>query len=189
VAVVAIVSIALASFAVVRTVGGGDGPSKADIGFLQDMIDHHEQANLLSLVALHGDASPIARNLAVDVLTSQRYEIGLMDEWLRSHGQSRGGPDRTAMAWMGMNVTPATMPGMATQADIDALSRLSGPALDRQFLQLMIVHHEGGIHMGTAAEKLATEGHVQWLAGQMARNQRREILEIESALAALPPKN
>ncbi|MEN3273170.1 MAG: hypothetical protein V7636_1931 [Actinomycetota bacterium] len=185
-AAVVLAAIGVASLSVATTVSAGNEPSKVDVGFLQDMIDHHDQANLLSLVALHGDASPVARNLAVDVLTSQRYEIGIMDEWLRAHGLSRGGPSRTAMTWMGMHVTPATMPGMATQPQIDALSRLTGAALDRQFFMLMIEHHEGGIHMASAAAKTATDGHVRWLAGQMARNQRREIMEIQSVMATLP---
>jgi uncharacterized protein (DUF305 family) len=164
---------------------GADRPDhgRVDIGFLQDMIDHHEQANQLSAIALRGDASSPVANLALDVVAAQRYEIGVMEGWLIEWGLERGEPTRVAMAWMGMSVAPATMPGMAAPADVDALTRLSGAALDVRYLELLLDHHRGGLHMSDAAATSARNPHVRWLAGQMATNQRREIREIETLLA------
>lgn len=156
-----------------------------DVGFLQDMIDHHDQANLLAAIALRGDASPVVRNAAVDVIASQRYEIGLMEGWLIGWGLDRGAPQRTAMEWMGMDVQPAAMPGMATTGEIDALSDLHGAALDQRFLALMIDHHRGGIHMSEAALGSARNPHVLSLARRIVRNQRREIRELETTRSLL----
>lgn len=50
----------------------------------------------------------------------------------------------------------------------------------------MIGHHEGGIHMAEAAAERTGDAHIRWLARQMARNQRREILEMRSMLSAMP---
>jgi uncharacterized protein (DUF305 family) len=164
---------------------GARGPrhGEVDVGFLQDMIDHHEQANLLAAVALRGDASPPVRNLALDVVASQRYEIGLMEGWLMEWGLDRGDPGRRAMAWMGMATAPDAMPGMATQGQITALAGLAGGDLDVEFLRLMADHHRGGVHMADAAVREAEHPNVRWLAGTMSRNQRREIRDIETLLA------
>jgi uncharacterized protein (DUF305 family) len=147
------------------------------------MIDHHDQANLLSSIALRGDTAAPVRNLALDVIAAQRYEIGLMDGWLMQWDRDRGAPDRVAMAWMGMPVAPDAMPGMATAEEVAALGRLTGSALDVRFLELLRRHHEGGIHMAEAAIEHARNPHVRWAAGQMARNQRREIRDIDTLLA------
>ena len=180
--VVAVVAVAVVAGAAAGVGADGSGRNRADVGFLQDMIDHHEQANLLAAIALRGDPSAPVRNLALDVINAQRYEIGMMDGWLMQWDRERGEPARDAMAWMGMHVTPREMPGMASVRDLDALGRLSGRALDVRFLELMLDHHRGGVHMAEAAVESAGDSHVRWLAGQMARNQRREIREIETLL-------
>lgn len=185
VGVAVLVAAAVAVVVLVATGVGADdpGPGPADIGFLQDMIDHHEQATQLSAIALAAETSAPVRNLALDVVAAQRYEIGLMEGWLIEWGLDRGEPGRDVMAWMGMPLPAHAMPGMATLEQIDRLHRLDGSAIDVRFLELMLEHHRGGIHMATAAVDTARSPNVQWLAGQMARNQRREIREIETLLA------
>lgn len=165
---------------------GADGRDRgeADVGFLHDMIDHHEQATLLSAIALRGDASPPVANLALDVIAAQRYEIGLMEGWLLEWGLERGAPGRQAMAWMGMGTAPEAMPGMASQEQVAALAQLAGPELDVAYLQLLLDHHRGGVHMAEAARDRALDENVRWLARQMARTQRHEIREIETLLGA-----
>jgi uncharacterized protein (DUF305 family) len=172
---------------VARVAGSSDAEPRnaTDVGFLQDMIDHHDQANLMAAIALRGDASPVIRNAAVDVIASQRYEIGLMEGWLIDWGLTRGAPKRAAMGWMGMDAEPASMPGMATTSQIDTLAKLQGPALDEAFLELMIVHHLGGIHMSEGALKSARNPHVRWMASRIVRNQRREIRDLETTLDLL----
>ena len=57
----------------------------------------------------------------------------------------------------------AIMPGMATNAEVDALKTLRGDASDAYFLQLMIRHHEGGVPMmdyaATYADQPGGEEH------------------------------
>ena len=173
--------------------GGGDGDDdrpaedSVDVGFLQDMVDHHEQAVLLALLVLRGSPSDTVRNFAVDVIASQRHELGLMDGWLTVWGLERGAPGRTAMGWMGMPTPVAAMPGMAGPEDLDALSKASGAELDRLFLRLMLDHHRGGIHMGEFAAAEAGNDHVRWLGGQIRTNQLREIRDMEAVLAGIDP--
>lgn len=161
-----------------------------DVGFLQDMIDHHEQAVLLSLITLRQQPSPAVRDAAVDVIASQREEIGTMEGWLTMWGYERGQPSRPVMAWMGMPTDLDAMPGLARPEEVAALAAADGPAVDALFLDLMIVHHEGGIHMAEHASRHVGRAHVRFLASQMARNQRAEIRHmrtIEEAMAAAAP--
>jgi uncharacterized protein (DUF305 family) len=74
------------------------------------------------------------------------------------------------------------MPGMATPAQMDQLERLTGKALDVDFLQLMLRHHQGGLPMAQYAAAHATQPHVRLLAEKMAETQSREIVQMEQLL-------
>lgn len=181
-------AVLVAGVLVVAVDDGADDPpgvDSVDVGFLQDMIDHHEQAVLLSLIALRNEPSGAVRDLAIDVIASQREEIGKMEGWLILWGHERGQPSRQAMAWMGMRSTPATMPGMATRDELAALEAARGAALDDLFLTLMIVHHEGGIHMAEPASQEAEVDHVRFLAARIAQDQLREIRHMVAVQEAI----
>ena len=164
--------------------GSHPGEHSVDVGFLQDMIDHHEQAVRMSIIELSNGSHPVVRNAATDVLAAQRYEIGLMEERLREWGDEKGGPGRRVMGWMGMPVPLAAMPGLASATDLQALAQAHGPDADARFLQLMIVHHRGGIHMAEYAATHAATARVRDLAHYMATQQSLEIGELQAAQAA-----
>ena len=157
----------------------------ADIGFLQDMIDHHQQALLISNTYLaanpNGDAAPYAR----EVILFQERDIARMDAWLSDAGMTRGTPDRQAMAWMGMPTTVAHMPGMQDPAKIDALAVATGADADRLYFQIMSEHHLGGAHMADAAASGARRSEIREFAEKMAYNQRIEIVEYDQAVERL----
>ena len=187
--VVALV-VAVGGFVVGRaTADGSDVPAagSAEVGFVEDMIDHHDQAVLMSSLALRPDAgaSSAVRDVAVGITAMQRYEIGLMEGWLREWGVRRGGVGREAMAWMGHGTPVAEMPGMASASDLQRLTAATGRDFDELFFDLMREHHEGGMHMGEEAAKRADDADVKWLANLMTRNQRREIREMEAIREAL----
>ena len=62
------------------------------------------------------------------------------------------------------------MPGMATGADIDRLRAAEGIDADDLFSQLMIHHHDGGIHM---ADFVATDAQTSNIRNFVARHGRR----------------
>lgn len=117
----------------------------ADVRFMQGMIAHHAQAIHMSRMAASRGAGPRLLRLAQKIDQSQAGEIVLMQEWLRAHGQFA--PDTSA--WRTM-----TMPGMLTAAELAGLERARGQEFDRQYLLLMIRHHEGALRM--VADLLAT---------------------------------
>jgi uncharacterized protein (DUF305 family) len=161
--------------------------SDVDVGFLQDMRVHHEQAIDMSFSYLtRPDTDPRLRTVARSIIFDQGIEIGVMLRLLEEMDAPPVSDDGTAMAWMGHPGDPSEMPGMATQEQLDELARASGSEADARFVELMSAHHQGGIDM---AEEAAAEGDnddVVRLASSWARNQRSEIVELEQLLADPP---
>ena len=145
------------------------GAASVDVEFLQDMIRHHEQAQELSNVELQVGGEEAAKTFAREILLFQSYEIGLMERQLEQWGYRRGeGGDHT-------------MPGMASDEELDALADARGRDADALFLALMRDHHLGGVQMASYASTHADSGYVRALAKRMAENQRLEITEMELA--------
>ena len=109
--------------------------SGADIMFAQMMIPHHEQALLMSGFAETRSSNEEVKKLARQIYAEQEPEIAQMKLWLEKTNSSIDmGHD------MGMN-------GMLTDSEIEAMKSVTGKAFDRLFLEGMIAHHEGAIHM------------------------------------------
>ena len=77
------------------------------------------------------------------------------------------------------------MPGMATSAEMQQFRAMRGPEVDIRFLQLMLRHHEGGLHMMEYAADPANveQAYVRDLASSMKRTQDKEIAIITQMLA------
>jgi uncharacterized protein (DUF305 family) len=167
---------------------GRDRPPSADgadVGFLQDMITHHDQAlGVATLTIAHGE-DPTVRSYAREVLTFQSYEIGLMTQMLRDWGHSRDDRSDEAMAWMDMPVPVEAMPGLLTDEQLAAVGAARGAQIDRLFLELMAEHHRGGLHMAQAAAGLVDDDEVAALAARMERNQAGEIDEYRATAESL----
>ena len=164
----------------------------ADVGFLYDMIAHHEQALTLSNAELMTGSNTQAKSFAREILLFQSYEIGLMERQLATWGYDRAEPPPMAMAWMGEPVDPAAMPGLASPEEVTSMNRATGGQSDALFIALMQDHHRGGVHMADVAATEADSPFVRDLANRMARNQKLEIREMEIAreragLPANPP--
>ncbi|WP_433684233.1 DUF305 domain-containing protein [Nocardia sp. CA-119907] len=161
-----------------------------EIGFAQDMLAHHNQA-LLMVQRLDSGINPTVRTLAQQISDTQRTEIGMLLGWLRMAEALAINPQ--PMAWMYADrsettdhhhtgpatstaaTTSAAMPGMATQAELDALAAARGADAESLFLQLMRRHHYGGIQMAQAAERQLSSGIVKQAARDMLDTQSREI--------------
>jgi uncharacterized protein (DUF305 family) len=165
-----------------------DRPSESsvDVGFLRDMIDHHDQAVYMAQITVSKPGiDNTVRAFAQEVMIGQRWEIGRMDAWLDDWGLLRGDPDRTAMRWMGMSTSVAGMPGMQPDERVDELLGASGQDANRLFLTMMKDHHQGGVHMAKDAARHADTKKVRELAEMMAANQETEIREYDQVLARL----
>jgi uncharacterized protein (DUF305 family) len=166
---------------------GDDGAriehNDVDTGFLQDMRVHHEQAVLMSLVYRNlPDTDPGLRSVSREILRGQSLEVGRMIQLLRMFGEREANDSGTAMVWMGMASGVESMPGMATDDELDQLGRLEGPAADELFVELMTEHHLGGIDMAEYVVANGANDEVEKMATSMASGQRAEIAEMRGLL-------
>lgn len=160
-------------------------PDATDVGFLQDMRVHHEQAVQLSLIYLdRPDTDPALQTIAREIIVGQNIEIGRMIQLLRDFGASEVNETDTAMAWMDEPVALDRMPGLATDADIDVLRAAGGAEADQTFVTLMTAHHLGGVHMAEHAAMHAGTDEVRAMAASMLKGQRGEIDEMARLLTA-----
>jgi len=161
-------------------------PNDTDIGFLQDMRWHHDQAVEMALIYLDDrDTSIDLQVVAEEILVGQSLESGMMIQLLRNFGAAESNETDIAMSWMGTPTPLERMPGMASDADLEALQAASGIDADRLFVALMTAHHEGGIHMAEYAADHAGTDDVRTMATQVAGNQVEEIEELEATLARI----
>lgn len=169
---------------------GGDDEQSApmnavDVGFLQDMLDHHDQALLISNLYLEnnsqGDAAPYAR----EVIMFQTRDIGWMEDWLAEEDYARGAPDRSAMVWMDEPTPVAEMTGMQTPERLEELSDARGTEADRLFFEIMSDHHLGGVHMADHAAANGAREEITKFAESVSRNQRIEVVEYRNAMERL----
>jgi uncharacterized protein (DUF305 family) len=158
----------------------GRDADPVDVGFLQDMRVHHEQAVAMSFLYLAlDDTQPGLREVARSIAFGQGIEIGRMVQLLRDFGASEANEGETSMEWMGHSVPIAEMPGMATDAEFDELGATTGAAADSLFVELMVRHHRGGIEMATFAAAEAKDDEVRSMARSIVSSQRDEITELE----------
>ena len=133
--------------------------SAEDINFAEMMIPHHEQAILMSDIALTNSISEEILVLAQEIKDAQSPEIEQMKSWT-------GVGSSTHMGHM--------MDGMLSEGQIQQLRDSEGATFDRLFLEGMIAHHEGAIKM---AQKVtgSENKEVAALATAIIEAQEKEI--------------
>ena len=166
----------------------------SDIGFLQDMRIHHEQAVNMSLIYLDvsapgmgegSDSRGTLRLIAREIIVHQSNESGRMVQLLRQFGAAETNETDQVMGWMGEPTPLAQMPGYATDDQMQALQQSRGSEADRLFGELMIAHHKGGVHMADHAGMHGTNDEVRAMAASMVKAQQGEIAEMEKLLAEI----
>lgn len=155
----------------------------AEVGFARDMSLHHSQAVNMAQLLYDRTENPVLRSIALDIMLTQQDQIGQMGGWLDIWGLPKVGIT-LPMIWMDMG-TDGLMPGMATDDQIEALRASNSVDADRLFIQLMIAHHQGGIHMAQAILERTDNLAVETLAQSILRSQQIEIDEMTLLLAQI----
>ncbi|MEH3033863.1 MAG: DUF305 domain-containing protein [Aeromicrobium erythreum] len=166
----------------------------ADVEFAQMMIPHHAQALEMAALAPRAGGSRAVRVLADRIDGAQRPEIVLMAGWLRDQGleaptkaQVESGRIPTGRlgghGGHGGHGSGHTMPGMATKAQMARLAKARGAAFDRQFLTLMVMHHQGAIEMAGEVVRKGADQRINELATGIAADQTAEIDRMRKLLA------
>lgn len=160
---------------------------EVDVGFLQDMRYHHEQAVDMAFFYLTSvdETHPRLRLYAQEILYTQQLEVGRMIELLRSFGRTEANDTGTAMGWMGMPMPIDEMDGLATEDELDDFAAAEGVDASVRFATLMIEHHRGGLHMAEYVRDEGTNDDVRTFAESMLRGQQVEIDELSAVLEEL----
>ncbi len=158
-----------------------------DVAFAQGMIPHHQQAVSMSEIALDPTrkASAAVTALATRIKGAQGPEIELMTSWLAAWNQPimagmapgetmPAGATMPAMA--GMKDEP--MEGMMSSAEMDSLSKASGPEFDKAWLTMMVRHHNGAVTMSKTLQTSGKNADAKTLAGKIITAQMAEIDEM-----------
>lgn len=143
----------------------------ADIMFLQMMIPHHQQAVDISNLALTKSKDAELLALATAIRDGQADEIVQMKSWLRSAGADLD---------MGHSM-PGEMGGMLDDAALTSLERATGSDFDRQWLQGMVGHHDGALHM-TNMIKDADNAMIKKFGEDIVTLQTAQIKQMELML-------
>ncbi len=178
--------------------------NNVDVMFVRMMIPHHQQAVEMATLAETKATDPRVKQLAGQIRAAQTSEIATMKGWLTVWGQPTTTPSGHGMSGgmmpsgHHMSGTPSgtmpsgtmpsgmpTMPGMMSGADMAKLKAATGKDFDKQFLQMMIVHHRGAIQMAQAEQAHGANPDAKALAGRIIKNQQAEIATMRKMLAQM----
>ncbi|MFY9265774.1 MAG: DUF305 domain-containing protein [Solirubrobacterales bacterium] len=139
-----------------------------DVGFVNDMIAHHQSAIEMAALARKSADHPETRVLADDIATAQKGEITVMrrigDE-LRAHGAT-GDSMGTAAGQMGMESDPSHLAG--------------AKPFDRAFIDAMIPHHLGAIEMARLELQDGEHPELKRIAREIISAQEAEVAKMQT---------
>ncbi|MFG1798592.1 DUF305 domain-containing protein [Micromonospora carbonacea] len=160
------------------------GDASAEAGFARDMTTHHAQAVEMGLIAFQQGTDAEVISIGGDIATGQQGEIGTMQTWLRSWGLDPTG-SQPRMTWMpdgAASMKNGLMPGMATPEQMAKLRDTPrGREKDVLFLEMMIQHHLGGVHMIDGILKASDDSEVVRVAQTMKNTQQTDLTNLTAA--------
>ncbi|MFX4287727.1 DUF305 domain-containing protein [Janibacter sp. G349] len=146
---------------------------QGDIMFAQMMIPHHEQAITMADLALDpsAKASGQVHDFAKDIKDAQDPEIQMMEGWLKDW-------DAPTPSSSGMDHGS----GMMTQDEMSKLESATGAKFDKQWLTLMIKHHQGAVTMAEQVLTTTEDNAVKRTAKSIVKAQKAEIKAMQREL-------
>jgi uncharacterized protein (DUF305 family) len=151
-----------------------DSPNSADVSYVRMMIEHHAQALVMTELVPERAESAKVKRIAARIAAAQKPEIEAMKGWLKSYGKPLKAERHEH--------EHATMPGMATAAQLNELRAADGKAFDHLFLALMITHHQGAITMATDVKGEGNNIRIEEMADEVIAQQTSEITRMRDML-------
>lgn len=137
--------------------------------FLEGMIPHHQEAvDTAKEVIERGGSTPEIKALAEAIVVAQEKEIAEMKAWYQ--------------AWYGVAYEPKA--GDYTPM-MRELANLTGAALDKRFLEDMIMHHMGATMMARSVQPYIEHPEITNLAVAIQATQTAEIELMRDLLRKL----
>lgn len=142
---------------------------KSEREFLEGMIPHHQEAvDTAKEVVARGGSTPEIKKLAQDIILAQETEIKMMKEWYQTwYGEAYFANEE------------------AYEPMMRELENLSGAALDKVFLEDMIMHHMGAVMMAQSVEPYIEHKEITDLSMAIIETQTAEIQLMRRLLGGL----
>ncbi|GEM29511.1 hypothetical protein NN3_05180 [Nocardia neocaledoniensis NBRC 108232] len=156
------------------TAGARTDFNDADVTFLQMMYPHHAQAVEMAKMVPSRTQNEQLIALAAQVEQAQAPEMQQITTLLTSFGK----PAPTT----GGGHEGHGMPGMMTAEQMSALEAATGAEFDRQWLEMMIEHHEGAVDMANTELTGGVNAESKQLATAIVSAQEAEISTMRGML-------
>ena len=136
--------------------------------FITEMIPHHQEAvDTAKEVLARGATTPEIKTLVQNIITAQEKEIADMKAWYQT--------------WYGT----AYQPSGNYKPMMRDLESLSGQAIDKAFLEDMVMHHMGAIMMAQSVQQYIEHEEVQTLSEAIISSQSAEIKLMQQLYTTL----
>lgn len=133
--------------------------AKYEIGFMQDMIDHHAMAGMMAEMCVDKPVHRELRRLCQDIIAAQTRKIEQMQTWFQER--------------YGISCEPQMKP--ADQRMMERMAALSPEEFEIGFMQMMIEHHEKAIREGETCLRRAYHPELIELCENIIETQTPEI--------------
>ncbi|MCU0481898.1 MAG: DUF305 domain-containing protein [Anaerolineae bacterium] len=187
--ILVIISVVLLSSAVYADAPIDGRAGRAEVRFLEGMIDHHQMALDMAADCLNKAQTESIVELCNNVITAQSAEIAQMQEWLLEWYDIEYAP----MSMMDMDSGMSGMHGGQQEhrdppmmmGMMAGLSRLEGVEYEIAWLEAMIDHHDDALHMSERILRYAQHDNLIALAEVIISAQTTEIEYMESLIIDL----
>ena len=148
--------------------------------FIEQMIPHHEDAIYMAEIALAKANHQEIKNLANDILRTQKAEIDQMKTWYRDWFGTEVPENGTVMGQHGMTAISAMHMGMmGDETDTNALRNAQNfDDFEREFIKQMIPHHQMAAMMANMLLQSTNRQEMKELAQNIIDAQTQEINDM-----------
>ena len=139
-----------------------------EVSFMQDMVAHHQSAiDMAKLVPTNTKRAELIK-LGQDIVSAQTKEISDMTGWLTSWHKVK--PLADGMSAPGM---------MQMMGDMDKLKTARDGDFDKQFLKMMIEHHQQAVNMANLIPAKTQRAELLKLGQDIIKAQTGEIAQMQ----------
>ena len=138
-----------------------------DVDFVNMMIIHHQGAIDMATSEISAGKNDSIKSLARNIVKDQENEIATMRKWLEKNKDKKSSSGDNSMK---------LMESMKSMSDEDM--KMTGDT-DKDFVMMMIPHHEGAIEMSEVEIKYGTDPEIKKMAQDIIEKQKAEIKQME----------
>lgn len=141
-----------------------------DADFAMMMISHHQGAVDMAQVEIESGKDDALKQIAQKIIDEQKSEINELQSFLDSHKNPEKNYDPSKKDEGFGKVMAENMSMMMDMPNMDQSS-----SVDKQFVQMMIPHHESAIHMAEGFIQFGEDPELISMAKKMIADQKKEV--------------